>query len=686
MHTETFMKVLKPAGFALLLLFFLSAGIAGGQTTDTPGAAPAEGAAAPGDSTKPEGNAEPVSERITRQGLNVEFTAKPSAGRSMTEDEIFAADFVDLAFRITDAKTGQPIEGQYPGSWMDYTKTWDGKQAADRSCQERIGLYLQAPIGIRPLIDLNSYFILVMHKDPSIAVIDPITGITGITKLYAQINLKQPGADWTKTQDQMRLFVTMPRANEIAVVDTDTFKVTRNVSAGSEPVRIGLQPDGKYLWVGNDAKDVSESGVTVIDTDTLTPVKFITTGRGHHEIAFSDDSLHAFVSNREEGTVSVIETQRLKKLKDIKTGPLPISLAFSSRSKSLYVADGEKGEISVVDGKTLKEAKSIQAKPGLGPLRFSQDGRWAVALNSSEDVAYVIDSSNNRIIHTIDVGKQPYQVAFSRTFAYVRALGTERVSMINLAEVGKAQDPPVVTFPAGQTAPEKAKELHIADTIIETPGEAAVMVVSPADTTVYYYMEGMNAPMGNFRNYGHMPVAVQVIDRSVKESEPGVYSATVRIPEAGTYDVAFLLDSPKILHCFEMKARPNPTLEYKGPPLAVEYLNEKRQVKVGETVPVRFRLTDPRTEKSKTDLQDVYITYFVAPGGPRRQSAARHTGEGVYEADLSIESSGAYYVYVATPSEKIKPADLPFMTLRATETGVAGPRGRASKGTAETAP
>ena len=303
------------------------------------------------------------------------------------------------------------------------------------------------------MIDLNSYFILVMNRDNTIAVIDPITGVKGITKLYAQVYLKEPGADWAKPGDNKRLFVTMPRADAVAVVDTDTFKVVRNVDAGKTPMRIVLQPDEKYLWVGNNGDTASESGVTVIDIDTLAVAEFIPTGRGHHEIAFSADSRYAFVSNRADGSVTVIDVNRLKKIKDIDSGPLPISLAYSVLSKALYVADGEKGEIAVIDGRSFEQVAKITAKPGLGPLRFSQDGRWAVAVNSREDVAYVIDPSTNTIAHTIAVGKQPFQVAFSRSFAYVRSLGTERVSMIDLSELGKPGTVPVVTFAAGAKAP-----------------------------------------------------------------------------------------------------------------------------------------------------------------------------------------------------------------------------------------
>ena len=674
MQIQTFKKILAPVCVALLVIFIFA-----GSTLAR--AAKATG----GEQKAPQAEgqkAAPVTDTINRQGISIEFSAMPTPGRSMsaTGKEIFAADFVDVSFRITDANTGRPLKGQFPGAWMDLSKTWEGGQALEIDCKDRVGYYLQGLLGIRPMIDLNSYFILVMNRDNTIAVIDPITGVKGITKLYAQIYLKHPGADWTKTTDQRRLFVTMPRADAVAVVNTDTFKVVRNVEAGKNPVRIALQPDGKYLWVGNNADTESESGVTIIDTDNLSVAEFIPTGKGHHEIAFSNDSRYVFVSNRSDGSVTVIETDRLKKVKDIQTGPLPISLAYSVLGQTLYVADGDKGEISVIDGQTLKKVATIAAKPGLGSLRFSQDGRWAVGVNSREDVAYVIDPSTNSIAHTLAVGKQPYQVAFSRSFAYVRSLGTERVSMINLSELGKAGTVPVVTFGAGRKAPEKVRDVSIADAIVEAPGEAAVMVVSPADATVYYYMEGMNAPMGNFRNYGHMPRAVQVVDRSMEEREPGVYSSTVRIPEAGTYEVAFLLDSPSVLQCFEVSARPNPMLAPKGPPVAVEHLNESRRVKAGETARLRFRLTDRRSDKPRTDLTDVRVAYFLMPGGRRTEVSATHTADGVYEAALRLTESGAYYAYLAIPSEKIRYADLPFMTLRAT----AGDGSRSHRGAVKT--
>ena len=163
-------------------------------------------------------------------------------------------------------------------------------------------------------------------------------------------------------------------------------------------------------------------------------------------------------------------------------------------------------------------------------MRFSEDGRWGVVVNPAANEVYVIDAASGQLAHTVSVAGKPYKVSMSPSFAYVRALESERVSMISLAQLSRGGKPVVTSFSAGSMAPAKALDISIANSIVPAVNEAAVLVVSPADATVYYYMEGMNAPMGAFRNYGHAPRAVEVANRALKEIEPGVYAATVRIP------------------------------------------------------------------------------------------------------------------------------------------------------------
>ncbi|MDJ0739713.1 MAG: YncE family protein [Gammaproteobacteria bacterium] len=599
--------------------------------------------------------------RIERDGVVVELEVKPTEDDA---DKVVASDWADVTFRLTDANTGQPLKGRYPAAWMDLGEAWEAKGDRPMSCRDRVATYLQGIVGVRPMIDLNSHFLLVLNRDASISVIDPAVGITGITNLFAQINLDKPGADWVLGENDKQLFVTMPLAGQIAVADTETFKVTTNVDAGTNPTRIELQRDGRYLWVGNNSDDADKGGVTVIDADTLEHVAFIATGAGHHEIGFTDDDRLAFVTNRDSGTVSVIDVQKLAKVADIATGDKPVGMDYSTLGQALYVADARDGVISVIDPKTLEIRARLQTVPGLGPLRFSKDGRWGVVVNPAENQVFVIDASSDAIAHKINIGKQPFHVSFTRSFAYIRSLGTADVALIPLSELDLEELPPATYIPAGQRPPGLAADLSIADSIVPSVKEgAAAYIVNQADGTVHYYMEGMGAPMGAFRNYGHEARAIEIVDRSLAEQAPGVYTGRVKVPVEGTYDIAFMMDTPRFLHCFTTVVEPNPDAKATTAKLAVEYQIGDRRVAVGERVTVRFRMTNPRTSLPVSDIDDMTVMFYRSDGRGRQVLPAKALGDGVYEVEVAVASASTWYLFVGSSSQELSFSDLPFLSL-----------------------
>jgi len=623
---------------------------------------PSDGATAAREGAPPDRS---PGDRHLAQGLSVEMSVRPAVASGPAD--VFEGDDAELSFRITDASTGAPVPSLYPAAWLDLRQEEDGATTAGSlGCREKIRMYTRGIVGFRPMIDLTSYYILALNKDATISVIDPIVGIGGLTQLYTQILLQKPGEDWAKSADRMRLYVTMPRAGRLAVVDTDSFKVVANVEAGSYPVRVALQADGRYVWVGNDAPG-KESGVTVVDADNTSVAAKIATGAGHHELALSPDSRYAFVTNRDAGSVSVIDIRKLAKIKDIDTGGRPLAAAYSPIAKALYVGDEAGGGIAVVDGERHEVVSRVPGKPGLRAIRFTDDGRWAFAVNALENTVQVVDASTHRVTHTVAVEATPDQVTFSKAFAYVRALGSEFITMIPLSELGKTGPLSTKTFTTGTYPPGRAPYIPIADAIVPTPEQFAVAVTNPAEKTVFYYMEGMTAPSGNFRNYGHDPMAAMVVDRSLRERKPGVYSARVRIPLSGTYDLAFFLDSPRVVHCFGVTVKPNPRLAkpaVKG--LRLEYLSPGPTVAAGVTTPLRIKLTDRATNAPVTDLMDVAVQYSLASGSWSRRETATHLGGGVYEAPLFLSKPGVYYVHVECPSWKAHMRDLPFLAVEAT--------------------
>jgi len=605
---------------------------------------------------------------LVHNGVVVDFSAQPVGSAK----ELMEGAFADVRFRMVDEASGRPVRGSAPGVWMDMAQVVQGQPGAEqKSCKEKISLYLRGLVGIRPMLDLNSYFVVLLNSEPSISVVDPLVSLAGVTSTFATTSLKQPGEDWTQDDGTRRLYITLPKANEVAVIETGNFTVDSYVKAGKEPMRIALQPDRRYLWVGNDAPDADHSGVTVIDTASLKQVGFVATGAGHHEIAFSADSRRAFVTNRSDGTVSVIDVAGRRKVKTIETGPTPLSLAYSTLSRRLYVADGKNGTVSVIDAEKLEVVKRLAVKPGLGPLKVTPNGRFALTVNPAENRVHVIDTASDELVQEIRVEAQPYQIIFSETFAYVRSLGSERVSMINLASLGQDKTPSVQSFAAGTVAPKEAGDLVIADSMAMAAGEGTVFVLNPSDGNSYFYREGMNAPSSGYRAFGSSPRAVIVADRSLKEVEPGVYAGRVKIPVAGKYDVAFLLESPQVLHCFSMEARSNPLFAQSHSQAAVQFENWPHTAQAGQTLSLRFKLVDPITGQARVGIRDAQVMYFLAPGARRTQTPVREIGNGEYEVEVKLSLPGAYYIYPAVPSMKLGFGELPFFTVRAMPPGSA---------------
>ena len=198
------------------------------------------------------------------------------------------------------------------------------------------------------------------------------------------------------------------------------------------------------------------------------------------------------------------------------------------------------------------------------------------------------------------------------------------------------------------------------------PEGNAVIVANPVDKVLYYYSEGMAAPMGNFQNYRREPLAVMVVDRSLRELKPGIYSTTIKLPASGRYDVAFVNDSPRVSHCFEISAEPNPALKEKQPiALSIEHQVKERTLAVRQDFTFRFRLIDTATGEGKSDLKDVRVLTFLSPGVWQRRDIAQSVGDGVYELKINVPQAGVYMIFVESSSMGVRFIDLPYLMLHA---------------------
>ena len=574
--------------------------------------------------------------RAVHEGIAVEFGTEMTAGQAAAR----SGDDVRFRFRISDTASGNPLRGLKPAAWLDLRRS--AQPSDPRNCTAKVAAFLGDSLMSVPLVDLNAWYVLAMNEDASISIVNPRFGFGG-SQLLAMVFLDSPAEDWALTEDQQRLFVSMPDSGRVAVVDAASWKIVSRLEVQLRPGRVALQPDEKYVWISDTG------GVTAFDRETLKPLPRISTGAGAHDLAFSSDSRFLFVTNHDAGTVSVIDAAENRKIADLATGGHPSSVTFSDLSRTAYVANDDEGGTVVVDARAEVVAH-IKSATAIRQIRAAPGGRLIFAVSPSKDQLHIIDASSNRLLQTAVIHGAPDQVTFSSTLAYVRRRSDATVMMVPLDRVGSQDAPvPLVDVTGGQLSFSQGSRPSSADSIVHIPGSNAVLVANPADRAVYYYQEGMAAPMGQFQNYGHEPRAVIAAGRGLEEASPGLYQTVGRVPQAGVYDVVFFLDSPRVVDCFAFEA--GSAAGDAGKPKSVVVRSAGEQtLRTGQTVLLRFQVLDGSTHDPIVNLHDLRALVFLQPGTWQTRHALTEAAPGVYETEFTPPSSGIYQAYFESAS------------------------------------
>jgi YVTN family beta-propeller protein len=150
-------------------------------------------------------------------------------------------------------------------------------------------------------------------------------------------------------------------------------------------------------------------------THGMTLAVRIATGRGSHRLALTDDDRFLLVTNHDEGTVSVIDIAGLSKTRDIQVGNAPGPLAISALAGTAYVAVD--GAIAAIDPERDVSVARIEGVSGVTALGITLDGRWGFAANPLQDRVTIFDTVTNRVVQTVTVADQPYEIGFTDAHA-----------------------------------------------------------------------------------------------------------------------------------------------------------------------------------------------------------------------------------------------------------------------------
>lgn len=549
---------------------------------------------------------------------------------AMADGAIIAGQEARVTLRITDGVSGLPVMGRSVAGWMLLQR--NAQIAAEMPCSAKVKLFTQGRVTERPDVDLNGSKLLVLNRDGSIAIVNPQVDFT-ITQMEGVIALPGVPADWALAKDRQTLFVSLPIYGAVAVIDTRKFQVSGLIELpkGSMPTQLLPLSDGAV------AIYLSTPGaVTIARPDGTGQIDLVTVGSG--PVAMAEGIRRLIVAA--SGKLAAIDTATgiVAASTDIAAGEP--SLALAPDGLSVFVATTSATGIERRDVRALTLRQTVAVDPGIFTLALEPGRRQLVALNRATDQMVLIDPRSNAVSATSRTPLQPVEVTFSHDYAYVRGLEGDHFSVFELAALQQGELEPVDVQSA--SAPVTPRESLSRARMIAPYGHGA-LVGNVDEAVAYYYMEGMNSPMGTVKTYGPNVQGLMTIDRGFRETAPGVYETTATLPFGGAYDIPVAIDADGFVACFTTTAQAaaKTKAEQNRTALRIEP-GSFTGIVAGSRGEVSVRLVNDTTGLPAVGLKDVRLMVFSSGGGWQGRKWASETGEGRYTVAWRFPKPGRY--------------------------------------------
>ncbi len=231
--------------------------------------------------------------------------------------------------------------------------------------------------------------------------------------------------------DSRTVYVANQNSRLLSVVDATSRRVT-SVRLRNTPRFVATSRDGRLVFVSMYEKDMSGSGVAVVDAAGLKVLRYLSTGVQPYTLAVGPDG-RIWVPIHSQRRVEIYSAEGRHADGRVTVPPNPHAVAFSAPLRRAYTPNHESNAVSVIDMRTDRLLKSIPVSRAPHSIAVSPDGRRVLVAGYEANAADLIDAGTLRRIGPFRVGKQPQSVAFAADgqHAYVVNEGGNSVSVLN---------------------------------------------------------------------------------------------------------------------------------------------------------------------------------------------------------------------------------------------------------------
>jgi len=275
-------------------------------------------------------------------------------------------------------------------------------------------------------------------------VIDPVTN-----KVVAVIEGIEVPHGVSAAPDGTRLYITNESVHALDVVDTKTWKVSKQVHLTGRPNNVAVSKDGKKVYVGIAQ---APGAVDVIDATALSVAKTVKVDGSVHNVYVTPDGKFAVSGSVQTGVISVIDTKTdtlawsLKMDSGIR--PMIFDANKDGSTRNIYVQLTNYHGVAVVDFATRKEVtrwelpaipgehkelEGLQGAPAHG-LAVTPDQKTLLATSKWYGAMYAYSIPDFKLTGTVVVGSHPEWITLTPdgTKAYLGVAGEDQTVAVDL--------------------------------------------------------------------------------------------------------------------------------------------------------------------------------------------------------------------------------------------------------------
>jgi DNA-binding beta-propeller fold protein YncE len=192
--------------------------------------------------------------------------------------------------------------------------------------------------------------------------------------------------------------ITAETENQLLVADLPGGRVIRRIRLPHDPENVASSGKGGVVVVVSSGA----GKVTLLDRDTLRPLRVLGGFASPHMPAFSPDGGHAYVTDDARGTLTAIRLSDAAVTSTVLVGAGAHHLSFSPNQRRLWIALGESArQIAILDTSDPDRPRLINRfTPGFlaHDLSFTPAGRYAYLTSGYGSVIERVDAATGRVL------------------------------------------------------------------------------------------------------------------------------------------------------------------------------------------------------------------------------------------------------------------------------------------------